>query len=117
MTCIARTEEAVDILAIAAVNRACFPTDAEANLVDALRAAGRLSISLVAVVDSEVVGHVAFSPVTAASGAVGWITRGLPHDKGSPLSHRRFRTTTRPIATRLIEAAAGKNPVNHVCKL
>jgi putative acetyltransferase len=71
MTCIARTEEAVDILAIAAVNRACFPTDAEANLVDALRAAGRLSISLVAVVDSEVVGHVAFSPVTTASGATG----------------------------------------------
>jgi putative acetyltransferase len=71
MTCIIRTEEAADIPAIFAVNRACFPTDGEAKLVDALRAAGRLSISLVAVVDDEVVGHVAFSPVTTEGGETG----------------------------------------------
>jgi putative acetyltransferase len=71
MTCIVRTEEAFDLAAISAVNRACFPTDDEANLVDALRAAGRLSISLVAVADNEVVGHVAFSPVTTANGETG----------------------------------------------
>jgi putative acetyltransferase len=71
MSVVVRTEEAVDIPAITAVNRACFPTDAEANLVDALRAAGRLSISLVAVVDDKVVGHVAFSPVTTANGEAG----------------------------------------------
>ena len=71
MTCIVRTEEASDVSAIHAVNRAAFPTDAEAKLVDALRAAGRLSISLVAVVDDRVVGHVAFSPVTTGDGKTG----------------------------------------------
>jgi putative acetyltransferase len=40
-------------------------------LVDALRAAGRLAVSLVAEVDGTVVGHVGFSPVTSACGAVG----------------------------------------------
>lgn len=39
--------------------------------MDLLRDAGRLSASLVAEVDGAVVGHVAFSPVTVGSGAVG----------------------------------------------
>jgi putative acetyltransferase len=39
--------------------------------VDRLREAARLSVSLVAEIGGEVVGHVAFSPATAASGAVG----------------------------------------------
>jgi putative acetyltransferase len=71
MTCIVRTEEALDTRDIDAVLRASFPTDGEANLVDALRAAGRLSISLVAVAEDRVVGHVAFSPVTTDKGAIG----------------------------------------------
>jgi len=40
-------------------------------LVDLLRSAGRLPVSLVAEIGDAVVGHVAFSPVTTASGAVG----------------------------------------------
>ena len=36
-----------------------------------LRAAGRLSVSLVAEVGGAVIGHIAFSPVTAASGVAG----------------------------------------------
>jgi putative acetyltransferase len=71
MTCIVRTEEEADCPAIFAVHRACFPTDAEARLVDALRAAGRLVVSHVAVVNEEIVGHIAFSPVTTESGATG----------------------------------------------
>lgn len=71
MTVVIRTEEAIDIDAITAVHRACFPTEGEARLVDALRAAGRLTISLVAVADNAVVGHVAFSPVTSADGQTG----------------------------------------------
>ena len=57
--------------AIHTVHAACFPSDAEAQLVDLLRDAGRLSVSLVAEVDGEVVGHVAFSPVSVESGAIG----------------------------------------------
>ena len=60
-----------DAEAIHAVHAASFPTEAEARLVGLLRAAGRLPVSLVAEVGGAVVGHIAFSPVTAASGAVG----------------------------------------------
>jgi putative acetyltransferase len=60
-----------DAAAVHAVHAASFPTDLEARLVDLLRAAGRLRVSLVAEVDGAIVGHIAFSPVTAASGAVG----------------------------------------------
>jgi putative acetyltransferase len=60
-----------DVAAIHAVHAASFPTELEARLVGLLRAAGRLPVSLVAEVGGAVVGHIAFSPVTAASGAVG----------------------------------------------
>lgn len=66
-----RTEQPGDVTAIHAIHVASFPTGLEANLVDALRTAGHLTISLVAEVDGRIVGHVAFSPVTAANGSVG----------------------------------------------
>jgi len=59
-----RPEKPTDAAAIHAVHAAGFATDAEARLVDALRATGRLTVSLVAETDSKIVGHVAFSPVT-----------------------------------------------------
>ncbi len=66
-----RPEEPADQAAVHEVNAHSFPTDAEARLVDALREAGRLSVSLVAVVEGEVVGHVAFSPVSLAGASDG----------------------------------------------
>lgn len=62
-----RREQTSDAAAIFAVHARSFPSDAEARLVDLLRAAGSLSVSLVAEVDGHIVGHVAFSPVTVAS--------------------------------------------------
>ena len=59
-----RHEEVGDAAAIHAVNVAAFERRAEADLVDALRAAGRLLLSLVAEEEGTIVGHVAFSPVT-----------------------------------------------------
>jgi putative acetyltransferase len=59
-----RPECKTDHQAIHAVNAAAFPSDLEARLVDALRAAGRLVVSHVAELGGQVVGHVAFSPVT-----------------------------------------------------
>ncbi|MEW6271410.1 MAG: N-acetyltransferase, partial [Thermodesulfobacteriota bacterium] len=59
-----RPEQPSDAAAIHAVHVAAFPTEAEARLVDALRAARRLAASLVADDGGTVVGHVAFSPVT-----------------------------------------------------
>jgi putative acetyltransferase len=66
-----RVEQPGDVLAIHAIHAASFPTDAEARLVDLLRAAGRLSVSLVAEVDGALIGHVAFSPVTISQGDTG----------------------------------------------
>lgn len=59
-----REERPADRAAIHAVNAAAFETDAEARLVDALRAGGGLLLSLVAELGGELVGHIAFSPVT-----------------------------------------------------
>lgn len=61
---IVRKETPADIAGIHAVHAESFPTTAEAALVDALRAAGQLSLSLAAIEGDQVVGHVAFSPVT-----------------------------------------------------
>jgi putative acetyltransferase len=59
-----RWEAPADHAAIHAVHTVSFPTAYEADLVDALRLAGRLAISVVAVEHDTVVGHVAFSPVS-----------------------------------------------------
>lgn len=58
-----RTEEPADGPAIRAIHAAAFGGDAEADLVDRLRAGGDLTLSLVACADSEPVGHIAFSPL------------------------------------------------------
>jgi putative acetyltransferase len=59
-----RPERAADVQAVRAIHCAAFPTDAEARLVDALRAAGEALVSLVAERGGAVVGHILFSPVT-----------------------------------------------------
>jgi putative acetyltransferase len=59
-----RREDKADRAAIHAVNRAAFGTSVEADLVDVLRRKGGNLVSLVAVVDDAVVGHVLFSPVS-----------------------------------------------------
>ncbi len=66
-----RPEQPDDRAAIYAVHAAAFATPAEARIVDALRAAGRLAVSLVAETDGRIVGHIAFSPVTVAGAADG----------------------------------------------
>ncbi len=48
----------------------------EQFIIEALRAARALSVSLVAEVDGRVVGHIAFSPVTISDGARGWYGLG-----------------------------------------
>jgi len=66
-----RREQPGDEPDIYRVHSGSFPTEGEARLVNLLRAAKRLSLSLVAELDGEVVGHVAFSPVTTDTGATG----------------------------------------------
>jgi putative acetyltransferase len=53
-----------------------FSDGAEAGVIDALRAAGALTLSLVATKGGEIVGHVAFSPVTINREASHWYGLG-----------------------------------------
>jgi putative acetyltransferase len=59
-----RPEAAADGASIRLVNRAAFGTNAEADLVDALRSGGHVEVSLVAEVDGRMVGHILFSRVS-----------------------------------------------------
>jgi putative acetyltransferase len=59
-----RPETDADRAAIHAVNKAAFPTPAEADLVEVLRRRTVQLVSLVAEVDGEIVGHILFSPVS-----------------------------------------------------
>jgi putative acetyltransferase len=68
---IIRSEEPADRPAVRTVLEAAFPTPAEAQLVDQLRADGDAEISLVAIDDDVVVGHVMFSRMTAGFRALG----------------------------------------------
>ena len=57
-----REETAADIEPIHGVNRRAFAQDQEGNIVDALRSNGAALLSLVAIVDGELVGHIMYSP-------------------------------------------------------
>lgn len=64
---IIRPEEPEDHAAVRRVNERAFEQPAEADLVDRLRSRGAATLSLVAVRNGEVVGHILFSPVTVES--------------------------------------------------
>ncbi len=70
-----RQEEEQDIVAIRRVNEQGFGGKTEAKLVDRLRLKGKLALSLVAVEDNRILGHIAFSPVTVSDSFPG--SRGL----------------------------------------
>jgi putative acetyltransferase len=78
---IIRPEKPTDKLAIERVTNAAFAgkpysDQTEHLIVDALRAAGAMSLSLVAKMDGKVVGHVAFSVVTINREDKGWYGLG-----------------------------------------
>jgi putative acetyltransferase len=59
-----RAEHSGDVASIRLVNEAAFGTAAEADIVDRLRRDASPIVSLVAEVDSAIVAHILFSPVT-----------------------------------------------------
>jgi len=95
-----RPEEEKDIVAIRQLTKAAFAvvehsSQTEAEIVDALREAGALTISLVAVDDGEVVGHVAYSPVMIDGVDRGWYGLGpvsvRPDRQGQGIGGRLVR--------------------------
>lgn len=76
-----REETPDDIVAITCVTVAAFmhlkvSSQTEHYILHALRKAGALTLSLVAEMDGQVVGHVAFSPVTISDGTEAWFGLG-----------------------------------------
>lgn len=76
-----RDETDADIAAIAEVTIAAFKSmelssETEHYIIEALRAAKVLAVSLVAELNDRVVGHIAFSPVTIADGSRNWYGLG-----------------------------------------
>ncbi len=69
-----RTEIGVDAAGIDALLRRCFPTSAEAELTQALREDGLLTLGVVATDDEgQVLGYAAFSPVTLQGEDRNWV--------------------------------------------
>jgi putative acetyltransferase len=66
-----REETLADCAAIRRVHLESFPSSAEADLVDGLRADGDIRLSLVAEEGGAIVGHVLFSRMTAPFRALG----------------------------------------------
>jgi len=76
-----RNETPADVDVITDVTVAAFKTleisqHTEQFIICDLRAAGVLTVSLVAEVDGRVVGHIAFSPVTLSDGTPNWYGLG-----------------------------------------
>jgi len=97
-----RNESKSDVATIEALTEYVFrqaphTSHTEQFIINALRKADKLSISLVAEIEGEIVGHVAVSPVTISDGSNGWF--GLGPISVSP-EHQR-----KGIGTKLMEEA------------
>lgn len=78
---IIRNENSTDIKAITEVTIEAFKTLQVSNqtehfIINALRSAGALTISLVAEIDEKIVGHIAFSPITISDNTTDWYGLG-----------------------------------------
>ena len=78
---IIRNEKDADVDAITEVTVAAFKTleisnHTEQFIIEALRANNALTVSLIAELDGNIVGHVAFSPVTISDGTRNWYGLG-----------------------------------------
>lgn len=76
-----RHEQTADQAAVRYVTELAFrampySSHTEHHIVDALRAAGALSVSLVEERDGHIVGHIAFSPVSISDGTERWFGLG-----------------------------------------
>jgi len=76
-----RSERDADASAIAEVTAAAFETleisnQTEQFIIEALRAAGALTLSLIAELDGRVIGHIAFSHVSISDGTPNWYGLG-----------------------------------------
>jgi putative acetyltransferase len=104
MIAVIRPESPSDVTAIQAVTVAAFldapHTDhTEQFIVDALRKAGVLSVSLVAELAGTVVAHVAVSPAAISDGSTGWYGLGpisvIPEQQGQGIGSLLMKSALR----------------------
>lgn len=69
-------EEAIAALVTAAFATAAHSDGTETSIVEGLRSAGAMTLSLIADDAGEIVGHVVFSPVTIDGSSAGWFGLG-----------------------------------------
>lgn len=78
---IIRNETRKDINAISEVTIAAFSDHPVSNhteqfIINALRRENALTISLIAEIDGQIAGHIAFSPIKISDGSTGWYALG-----------------------------------------
>lgn len=104
-----RAELPSDVAGIHALTAAAFlnaphAAHTEQYIVDALRAAGALALSLVAEIDGRLVGHVALSPVSISDGTPGWYGLGPisiePELQGQGIGSRLMQEAMHQLQTR-----------------
>lgn len=109
MNPVIREESLSDIAAIRALISEAFlhferAWHTEQFIVDALRAAGALSLSLIAEIDGTVVGHAALSPVSISDGTEGWYGLGpvsvLPEFQGHGIGSELVRASLKRLQAR-----------------
>jgi putative acetyltransferase len=109
MPVLVRPESPSDAAAIFALTEVAFRTAAhsagtEQFIVNALRRAGALAVSLVAELDGNVIGHVAVSPVTVSDGTTGWYGLGpisvLPQHQRSGVGSTLMRAALQALQYR-----------------
>lgn len=69
-------EQAIHELTVAAFEPMPYSDGSEAPIIVGLREVGDLTVSLVAVEGADIVGHIAFSPVTVGTDSDGWYGLG-----------------------------------------
>lgn len=72
-----RPETSADYAQVHDVNVQAFETDAEAKLIEALRSVAKPIVSLVACMETKIVGHILFTPVTLETNPKSLVTMGL----------------------------------------
>jgi predicted N-acetyltransferase YhbS len=88
---------AIELVTVAAFRDAPHAAHTEQFIVAALRRAGQLTVSLVAELGGDIVGHVAVSPVVLSDDSPGWFGLGpisvLPEHQGRGIGSRLMRET------------------------
>jgi putative acetyltransferase len=100
-----RHERPEDRADLRRVNELAFAEPDEADIVDAIRAAGAATLSLVASVGGAIAGHILFSPVSVASARETFAAIGLGPMAVLP-AHQRAGVGSRLVARGLAELRA-----------